>query len=202
MFKNINVTYSSSWDPYVLDSSGTKNLNKFEWDVNHRLLRLDNTAWSVGFSWNLSSKKTEKKKVSKKGGEQELKDINENPDNYVDWSIPWKLNIRYNLNYSNNLNYIDNHKIKNKTLVQTMWFSGEVNVTPKWRVGFNSGYDFEQAKLTATTINIYRDLHCWEMRFTWIPMGFRKSWNFSINVKSSMLQDLKLSKKKDFRDYY
>jgi len=202
LFKKINITYSSSWDPYVLDSAGTKNLNKFEWDVNHRLLRLDNTAWSLGLSWNLNSKKTDKKKVSKKGGEQELKDINENPDNYVDWSIPWKLTIRYNLNYSNNLDYIYNHKIKNKTLVQTLWFSGEVNVTPKWRVGFNSGYDFEQAKLTATTINIYRDLHCWEMRFTWIPMGFRKSWNFSINVKSSMLQDLKLSKKKDFRDYY
>ncbi|MBI9036610.1 MAG: LPS-assembly protein LptD [Bacteroidales bacterium] len=202
LFKNINITYSSSWDPYVLDSSGTRNLNKFEWDVNHRLLRLDNTSWTTGLSWSLNSKKTDKKKVSKKGDEQELKEINENPDEYVDWSIPWKLNIRYTLNYGNNLDYINNKKTNNKSLIQTMSVNGEINVTPKWRIGFNSGYNFQEAKVTTTSINIYRDLHCWEMRFSWIPMGFRKSWNFSINVKSSILQDLKLSKKKDFRDYY
>jgi hypothetical protein len=84
--------------------------------------------------------------------------------------------------------------------VQTLGVSGEVNVAPKWKITFNTGWDFETKALSYTSVNIYRDLHCWEMRFSWIPIGFRKSWNFTINVKASVLQDLKLNKKKDFRD--
>ena len=80
-------------------------------------------------------------------------------------------------------------------------YTGDVNITPKWKVGFRSGYDFEKGDITFTSIDIYRDLHCWEMSFNWIPFGFQQSWNFSINIKSSLLQDLKLDKKKDFRDY-
>ena len=67
---------------------------------------------------------------------------------------------------------------------------------------FSSGYDIENKKLSYTSIDVYRDLHCWEMRFTWLPIGFRQSWNFTINIKSSMLQDLKLDKKRDFYDNY
>jgi len=91
-------------------------------------------------------------------------------------------------------------KVPTETIVQTLGFSGQVNITPKWKFTFNSGWDFTQNKISYTSINLYRDLHCWEMRFSWIPTGARQSWNFSINVKASILQDLKLNKKKDFRD--
>ena len=87
-----------------------------------------------------------------------------------------------------------------RKIVQTLGVSGEVNVTPKWKFTFRTGWDFEANDLSYTSVNIYRDLHCWEMRFSWIPLGARQSWNFSINVKASVLQDLKLNKKKDFRD--
>jgi lipopolysaccharide assembly outer membrane protein LptD (OstA) len=89
-------------------------------------------------------------------------------------------------------------------LVQTLGFSGEVNVTPKWKLNVTSGYDFETNKLSYTSMTVYRDLHCWEMRFNWIPMGYLKSWNFYIKVKAEVLQDLKLNRKKDLRDneYY
>ena len=50
--------------------------------------------------------------------------------------------------------------------------------------------------------DIHRDMHCWEMSFNWIPIGYRKGWSFSINVKSSTLRDvLKYKKEKDFRDF-
>ena len=49
-------------------------------------------------------------------------------------------------------------------------------------------------------LSVYRDLHCWEMRFNWIPIGSYKSWNFTINVKAQALKDLKYEKKKDYRD--
>ncbi len=72
--------------------------------------------------------------------------------------------------------------------------SGSVSLTPKWRVGFRSGYDFKQKEVTYTSVDVYRDLHCWEMTFNWIPFGFMRSYNFTIRVKSSVLQDLKLTR--------
>ena len=201
LFNNLNITYSSIWDPYVLDSAGTRNLNQFEWDINKKLLRLDNTSWNLGLTYSISSEKIKKIRESTEGTEQELTDINEHLDQYIDWNIPWSLNINYNLRYTNTNKYVSNIKTAEHDLVQTLGFSGDVSITKKWKIGFRSGYDFESNELSYTSLNIYRDLHCWQMRFNWIPMGPRKSWNFTLNVKSSILQDLKLEKKKDFRDY-
>ena len=85
-------------------------------------------------------------------------------------------------------------------MVQTLTVNGDVSFSPKWKVGFSTGWDFTNHGLSYTSINVYRDLHCWEMRFNWIPIGNYKSWNFTINVKAQALQDLKLTKKKDYRD--
>ena len=88
-----------------------------------------------------------------------------------------------------------------KETVQSINFNGDVNITKKWKIGFRSGYDFQNQDFTYTAIDIYRDLHCWEMTFNWIPIGFHKSYNLVIRVKSAILQDLKLTKKRDFYDY-
>lgn len=212
LFKGMDLTYSSSWDPYVKDSSGRR-INKFEWDENRRLLRLDNTTWNVSLRYSLNSTKLkgkgkDKEEVAEEDEEltdgfdqEEFQQLEENKDDYIDWSIPWDLSFNYTLRYTNTNEYLNNIKTRNDKLIQTLSFNGNISITPKWKIGFRSGYDFEQGKLSYTSLNIYRDLHCWEMRFNWIPMGPRKSWNFALNVKSTMLQDMKLTKKKDFRDY-
>ncbi|MCD4666028.1 MAG: hypothetical protein K8R68_12225, partial [Bacteroidales bacterium] len=214
LFKKLIINYSSSFDPYALDSNN-KRINKFEWQVNNRLFRPEKHNWRLGLTFKLNSDlfqkgeksetKTEKKLESDFGTEQELKDIEDNIEGYVDWNVPWNLNISYDLNYTTSYKYQNgywNYDVsKDKTLIQTLSFNGDISVTPKWKFGFRSNYDFENNEFTYTSIDVYRDLHCWEMRFSWIPFGFRQSWNFSINIKSSMLQDLKLDKKKDFRDY-
>lgn len=216
LFKQLRINYSSSFDPYVLDSNNRR-LNKFEWTVNKRLLRPENHSWRLGVSWKISSETlgknrnknkkeaTDQPRESSAGTDQELADLNENLEGYVDWNVPWSLNLSYDFNYSLTYIYANgywNYDVtKDKDLIQTLSFSGDVNITPKWKFGFRSGYNFETKELTYTSIDVYRDLHCWEMRFNWIPYGFRQSWNFSINIKSSLLQDLKLDKKKDFRDF-
>lgn len=204
LFKNLVINYAASFDPYAADSAGRR-INKFEWDVNRRLFRPEKHSWRFGFTYKLNSKILSKEKESSVGTEQELQDVNENLEGYVDWSVPWNLNISYDLNYNISYSYRngpwDYDVTKDQKVVQTLSFSGDVNITSKWKFGFRSGYDFENNELTYTSLDIYRDLHCWEMRFNWIPYGFRQSWNFSINIKSSLLQDLKLDKKKDFRDY-
>ncbi|NOX46920.1 MAG: LPS-assembly protein LptD [Chlorobi bacterium] len=219
LFKKLILNYASSFDPYALDTNSRGQqvrINKYEWQVNRRLFRPENFNWRLGLSLQLSSKKgkdkdkgkakvKDKKIESDMGTEEEIRDVQDNLDGYVDWNIPWTLNISYNVNYTTNYSYGNTYRdyniVKEQTFVQTLGFSGDVNITPKWKVGFRSGYDFKNNEFTYTSIDVYRDLHCWEMRFNWVPYGFRQSWNFSINIKSSLLQDLKLDKKKDYRDF-
>ena len=209
LWKNLTIQYASRWDPYTVDSLG-RTINQFEWTVNRRLLRRDNTTWSLSFNLALNDKtfgkNSNKKKTAptksplQQDNPNDVKAIEEHPNEYINWNIPWSLNLNYNFRYSNILSYVDRIWTPQKKVVQTLGFSGQVNITPKWKFSFRSGWDFTNKQLSYTSVNIYRDLHCWEMRFNWIPIGARKSWNFSINVKASILQDLKLNKKKDFRD--
>ena len=110
-----------------------------------------------------------------------------NPEAFIDFNVPWSLRVNYNIRYAK--------PYYQSTVIQTLNFSGDVSLTPKWKIGFNSGYDFELKDLSYTSIDIYRDLHCWEMSFHWVPLGPRQSYLFTIRVKSALLQDLKLTRR-------
>jgi len=196
--KGLTVQYGSIWNLYTRDSLG-RSTNTTEWAAHHRLIRLDNTTWDAGFTYSLSSEKIKGKKSTNKGTAQERKDIVDYYDYYVDFDIPWSFSINYNFHYGKSWNSTYTKRVDQ--LTQTFGFSGQLNITPKWKISLTSGWDFVHSELSYTSIDVYRDLHCWEMRFGWIPKGAQQSWNFSINVKASLLQDLKLNKKKDFRDY-
>ena len=212
LFKNLSVRYSSIWDPYILDSTGRKQLNQFEWNVNNRLFRKNSVSWNFSLSYSLNNDTFKKNKRGSRNtatrqfessplaSEQEMHDIRSNPEDYVDWSTQWSLSLSYNLTLSNNISYINLLLNDNRKVIQTLGVNGNVNLSPKWKVSVQTGWDFELKKLSYTSFTIYRDLHCWEMRFNWIPLGTYKSWNFTINVKAAALQDLKLTKKKDYRD--
>jgi hypothetical protein len=199
LFKKLQIQYSATFSPYQVDSKG-RAINKFEWDASRRLFRRDNSSWNFSFSYSLGSSTINKPSNQSivAAPEEEAKEIVENPESYINWNNAWNFSFSYNLRYNDNRDFIMNRM--NHTLVQTLGFNGDVNITPKWKVNFNSGYDFQSNKLSYTSFSVYRDLHCWEMRFNWIPMGYMKSWNFYIKVKASILQDLKLNRKKDFRD--
>jgi len=198
LFKNLRVNYASEWDPYAMDSKGRR-MNVSEWKMNHRLVRLDVTRWDLGFSYSLSSDKTKGKKKTEKGTPEERKDISDFYDYYVDFDIPWSFSVNYTFHVNKTWTNTYDHRVGNVS--QTLGFSGQLNITPKWKISLATGYDFIHGELSYTSIDIYRDLHCWEMRFGWVPKGAQQNWNFSINVKASVLQDLKLNKKKDFRDF-
>ncbi len=209
LFKNLNIQYSSSYDPYVLDSNG-RQINRFEWAENRRLLRPTQATWNFGANWRFSHSDFNKNKNKPSGKEPEntmateaeLQELSQHPEEYIDWNLPWSVSINYNLRYSNNISYLGFERANDRGIIQTLGVSGEINITPKWKVSAQTGWDFEGKGLSYTSVNIYRDLHCWEMRFSWIPIGPRKSWNFTLNVKASFLQGLELTKKKDFRDIY
>ena len=126
------------------------------------------------------------------GGEIE-EDLGIPVSHRVDFTVPWSFSFNYTLRYDTRYDH-QNQRFERK-IIQTLGFNGEVSLTRNWRLGFRSGWDFEAMELTYTSIDVYRDLHCWEMSFNWIPFGFRKSYNFSIRVKNPLLKDLKYEKR-------
>jgi hypothetical protein len=87
-----------------------------------------------------------------------------------------------------------------KSVNQSITFNGDIKLTENWKIGLNSGYDISKEELSLTSINFYRDLHCWQMNFEWYPIG-RQMFSFGINVKSSTLQDLKLNRRRSWFDF-
>lgn len=193
LMDKISFRFNGSFDPYAVDSSGNS-VDTYEWEKNNRLARFTGANFSANMDWNAGGKSGEGKRDIKK---------TENPFypygryRYVDFTMPWKISISYNLYYEKNRFNIERQEF-DANVRQTMQFNGNVTLTDKWKFNFSSGYDFESNSLTPTSINIYRDLHCWEMSFEWVPFGPRKSFYFQINIKSSVLRDVKYEKNERF----
>jgi hypothetical protein len=191
LFPKMNIKFNGSFNPYQINEEGAR-IEKFVWKDDYSLGRLTNFNFTI--NWNLkSSEKTKETVKPKNTTEQEWSMIQDNPGDYVDFNIPWNVGLDYS--------YIYSKPTLEKTVRQTFNVNGNVRLTEKWKIGFRSGYDFDTKKISYSSIDVYRDLHCWEMRFNWIPFGPRQSYNLSINVKSSVLQDLKLNKRKSFYDF-
>lgn len=210
LFGQFDVTYGSTWSPYGTDSLG-RTINTFLWESDNRLLRLRNSSWSFNFNYNLSSKKSvsgpqsQRQQNMQPGGMFPVDETNMEEDQtapsaevvppvgVIDYSIPWSLRFSYSFNY--NTTFTGPEMQRNDRVIQSLNFSGDFNLTPNWRIGFRSGYNFEDKQITYTSVDIYRDLHCWELLINWIPFGFRQSYNLTLRVKSSVLQDLKLERR-------
>jgi hypothetical protein len=150
-------------------------------------------------STNLSPKGREKDQTTReKIAQSDLKEsdkqfLMQNPDAYIDFDIPWNLRINYTFDYTK-------RGFEKPKVVQAIRFSGDLSITEKWKVDFNSGFDFERKAFTTSNFGIRRDLHCWQMSVNWVPFGRFQSYNFSIGIKSGMLQDLKLDRNRSFVD--
>ncbi len=118
-------------------------------------------------------------------------------DGYMDWSVPWNLTFNYSVNYG----YGTFNKKKMEydgRITQNLSFSGNIQPTKNWNFGFSASYNFDTHKLAYMNCNISRDLHCFTMTASFVPVGPYKSYNFHISVKSSMLSDLKYDKRSSY----
>ncbi len=210
LFKDkLALNVNASLDPYKVNEQGQR-INQFNPDI----FRITNVGVTANYS--ISSKDFEKNadnknKKSTGNGAQNTPDVfgqtmnstngfvngpptaNEEPKDKVAKlyraSIPWTLNLVYAMGYQNNgiTSGINNN---------SLMFSGDVELSPKWKVGFSSGYDIENNAFTFTRLNFSRDLDSWRFNFNWTPFGQNAAYYFFIGVKSSVLSDLKWDKNK------
>lgn len=186
LFKNLDLSYVLALDPYAVDYAG-KRVNVFQYKVDKRLFRPNNDEYGIAATYQLSNKIFRFGKTSDSTSGAVIK-----------YRVPWNLNVSYTFRDGNYFYYTTSNFKKSHSLV----FSGDVQLTPNWKISGMVNYDIVSGKFTYPTLNIHRDLHCWEIVFNWIPIGFRQSYNMTIRVKATMLQDLKLTKKTDWRDFY
>jgi lipopolysaccharide assembly outer membrane protein LptD (OstA) len=204
--QKVNISFSGAFNPYVTsvhDSIANNTIvrtsqliNKYRWS-NGQFPQLSQASISASGSLNSTTAKapgTPAVNTLQSIGAQQaqrLALINSDPNSYVDFNVPWNISLNYSYSYSNYLNQVQTSN--------TIMISGDVSITQKWKIQYSTNYDIKAAKLSsATSFSIYRDLHCWDLSFQWVPFGYLKSYNVTLKVKSTILQDLKLSKRNDY----
>ncbi len=200
IWKYFDLVFGSTFDPYystILTNTLTNTeyayrSSQYSANVNGKLLNFYSGNIAINASFSSSNLTMRQKKPDLTNGAERQA----TPTNTLQAQekLPWTLNIYYNINYTKVLN-----KIKD---IQTLNFSGDIAVTKYWKLGLTSGYDFTNRNLSYTSVNIYRDLKCWEARIDWVPFGFRKSYNLTINLKTSMLSDVKIPRQRQWYDNF
>lgn len=130
------------------------------------------------------------KRADKDGSGDKKGGVKLDEDGYMAFNIPWSFSVSYGVSMREDTQAKIN--VKNMRypykLTQNMNFSGNVKLSNKWNINFSSGWDFMDKELTTTTMNVTRDLHCFNMSCGIVLKPYR-SYNFSIRANSSMLAD-------------
>ncbi len=195
----LNINANLNFDPYQYDYDNMRRTPRTTLASGNGLARL--TTANIGFGTSFRSKQRQNAKAGTVAKESEdFKSLmrNNGAYNYVDFNIPWSLNLTYAFTLERRPSRFS--KSDSSVVTQTITVGGDINFTARWKVAVNTGYNVVLKQITFSSIDIYRDLHCWEMRLGLIPFGFRRSFNFSLNVKAQVLQDLRLVRRRDFRD--
>jgi len=211
LFKNkMTVNLRATLDPYAIDVNGRK-IDELNINNGGSLFRLTNAGLTMNYS--ITNKTFEKGSDNQTNSRdtyngrdatqsdgifgEDMRTTNEdvfegNEDGKGDVkmsklyrsSIPWTLRLAYSMNYNNSVRQeeITSHSIM---------FTGDIELTPKWKVGFSSGFDLKDRGFTYTQLRFNRDLDSWRMSFNWVPFGPRATYNFYIGIKSGMLSDVK-----------
>lgn len=128
-------------------------------------------------------------------------DNNYDENGYYLSNIPWNLNFNYSLAVGYDRQNFDREKREYPyEITQSLGISGNITPTKNWSFNFSTYFDFEYKKFTTMQCSITRQMHCWQMSASVIPIGPYQSYQFTIAVSSSLLQDLKYTQSSNYRD--
>ncbi|WP_026714146.1 putative LPS assembly protein LptD [Flavobacterium daejeonense] len=211
-FENkLNANLAATLDPYAIDNSGQR-INKYNIENGGSLFRMTSANITLNYALSSRDKKDNKDnkdaQTTRNGGREDdlfgtATDLNDNRKSMFDGSeeegedtiseffnskIPWDMTFAYSFTYSNN-------NRENRISGNSLMISANTDLTPKWKVGVSTGYDFVQKGVTYTQLRFERDLSSWRMSFNWTPFGTNANWNFFIGIKSGILSDIKWEKR-------
>ena len=208
------------FDPYTyqLNSFGNPvKVNVSQFEKNKVLFRLMSTGTSFGYTFSNATFKRKDKKVEKPKAEEVTSELENTIDGlspfednkigrtiektdkelgYQEFKVPWSLSVNYSIRYG----YADfNPEIMeyDRELTHNLSFSGNIKFTPTWSATFSTYYDITNNSWNYMNCSISKDLHCWQMSISFVPIGKYKTYDFMIGIKSSMLKDLKYEKQSD-----
>lgn len=201
--KKLNLNSGASFSPYQRNSQGLE-INQYLFAAdNRKLLRLSSATLGATYAFNPSTgkKKSVVRRAVAPSNDPTLGTVG--PTNfyadYIDFDIPWELNLTYAAGYTTNTIPLTEAYIRASgrppiLALNTVGVTGSVKLTPNLRLSYNLGYDITHQTITYPNVTFFRDLHCWQINGTWIPFGITRGYNFTIAAKSSLLQDLKLNR--------
>ncbi|HFE64016.1 MAG TPA: LPS-assembly protein LptD [Caldithrix sp.] len=190
--RDFDFTFSATHSFYKYGHQGSRRRNEYVWQNGFALPRLVRLQANARVHLSPRTKKqTPKPATEPVEGEPESEqpDITKNPleERLKNFKLPWDL--------SANFTYSLDRSVRNSVRKRfDANVSGRIELTRNWRVQYSANFDLINKEITHQTFNIYRDLHCWEMSFSWSPSPAYSYFNLEIRVKESMLQDIKLTK--------
>jgi hypothetical protein len=202
LFEKINITASANLDPYDVDKYGTR---------KNRLLIKDGklgriTNGSLAISTNFQSKpkdgKTDKQRtpddpfMTPEEQQRQLQYTRENPAEFTDFNIPWRLDLSYSLSFNRTLKA--DYSGYNTNIFSSLNFNGDFSLAPKWKVGATGYYNVTNLKIEQFSMFITREMHCWQLAINVTPIGLFRSFNFTVSPKSGILRDLKINRSRTF----
>lgn len=221
--RGFNLNLNATWDvyKYALDANGNPvRINKLRLFNGGGWGRLSSTGTSLSYTFNndtfrkLFRRDDGKKREKKDEAPPATRPTPDNPtgemrrgsgtdsnsggpqldgDGYSKWEFPWSLTLNYSLNYG--YGTFNKEKLEyNGKWTQNLSFNGSVRPAKNWNITMSGSYNFDLHKIAYMNCTISREMHCFVMSASFVPVGPYKSYNFHIAVKSSILSDLKYDK--------
>lgn len=184
LFKDVvSVLFNASWDPYEINAKGQR-INQFVWNTRGKPLRFVDARVSISTALTVKTIRSWFDKDAAKD-RPDIKAMSRPTQPEGFWDLFDGFNIRYNM-------VIQGRGLLEKDTffiaTHTVTFNGRIPITPNWDVSVGSmGYDFARKALTYPSVSIARDLHCWEMGFSWQPT--RSTYAFFLRVDPGSIFD-------------
>ncbi len=211
LFDKINITANAIFDPYLRNDAGRR-IDKLIWTKKPASLGMLTSGgislqsrFTGGNKSNKSSNSVGKTNYQKPGEmsmdefQSEAGYIQKNASEFVDFSIPWDLDLSYSLRFSKSIISLNPVNYKT-TIYQDVNWNGHIKLTPKWNIGVAGSYNMTLKELGVLTMNLSRDLHCWQMNVVMSPVGRYRYFTINISPKSSLLRDIKVNRTRYFYD--
>ena len=211
VFGKLGINANAQFDPYAIlvdqDHKNGQRINKFAITQGQGLARMNSA--SVSLSYSISG---EGKINGNDGGQQATGNASANymrmyyhpvtgeyiPGGwlyYMNPNAPWSVNFNYSYSFRRGYQFANGKSTANNTHTQTLGITGQIKLTPRLSMNLTTGFDLMALKMTTTQFSAQYDLHCFNIRVSWVPNGQWESWTFQIAANAAALADLLKYKK-------